>query len=120
MKIISERADLLEERKEINREIVNKMKEEISENDLLFDIGYNGTAQRILTNLMGRPIDAYYAYVNKDRALVNEALMGCGVQTFYDRTPSISGAIRELMFSIESFSVVWTLPYQILPPDSRQ
>lgn len=99
LKIISERADLLEERKEINREIVNKMKEEISENDLLFDIGYNGTAQRILTNLMGRPIDAYYAYVNKDRALVNEALMGCGVQTFYDRTPSISGAIRELMFS---------------------
>jgi len=79
--------------------IRKKLNEIIKEDDILFDIGYNGTAQKILTNLLGRPVNAYYAYINKDRPQVNQQELGCNVQTFYDRTPCISGAIREMMFS---------------------
>lgn len=99
LKVLSQKEDLLEERKEINNKIKEKLDCLLGKNDIIFDIGYNGTAQKILTNILKKPIDAYYAYINKDRALVNEALMGCKVQTYYDRTPCISGAIRELMFS---------------------
>lgn len=79
--------------------IQEKLNDIIDEQDLLFDIGYNGTAQKILSILMEKPIDAYYVYINKDKPMLNETELGYKVETFYDRTPCISGAIREFMFS---------------------
>lgn len=99
LSVLSKKKDLLVERILYNNAVKQAFNNEIDKNDILFDIGYNGTAQKIMTNILGRPVDAYYAYVNKDKALVNEPLMGCKVQTFYDCTPRTSGAIRELMFS---------------------
>lgn len=99
LKILAAKEDLLEE-KESDRDCMKKQFDQrIGKNDVLFDIGYNGTAQRILSNLLGRPVEGYYVYINKDRPLVNETEAGCKVETFYDRTPCISGAIREAVFS---------------------
>lgn len=99
LEALAEKEDLLDATKEIKNKIKEQLNKIIGENDILFDIGYNGTAQKILTKLLEKPIDAYYAYINKDRPMINELELGCHMEAFYDRTPCISGAIRELMFS---------------------
>lgn len=99
LKILASKEDLLEKTMADRESIKKQFHQMIGKNDVLFDIGYNGTAQKILSSLLERAIAAYYVYVNKDRPFVNETEVGCNVQTFYDRTPCISGAIREAVFS---------------------
>lgn len=72
---------------------------DVMEQDVLFDIGYNGTAQYLLSNLLSKKIDAYYVYINKDKAMKYAKEMNYKVDTFYDSTPGISGCIREFFFS---------------------
>lgn len=71
----------------------------LEESDVLFDIGYNGTGQYLLSKLLGKKIDAYYVYLNKDRAAQYAKERGYQVATFYDSTPGVSGTIREFFFS---------------------
>lgn len=97
--VLASKEDLLQSKAAIRTQITKQLDRQIGKNDVLFDIGYNGTAQRILSNLLGRPVEGYYVYINKDRPLVQQAQSGCAVETFYDRTPAISGAVREVVFS---------------------
>lgn len=99
LKQLSDQKELFTDTCEEKQKIIRLLDDIIQNEDLIFDIGYNGTAQRILSHVLHRPVEAYYVYLNKDRALVNEYANGCKVDTFYDRTPLISGPIRELLFS---------------------
>lgn len=97
--VLASKEDLLDTKTAIRTLIKKQLDRQIGRDDVLFDIGYNGTAQRILSNLLERPVEGYYAYINKDRPLVQQVQSGCRVETFYDRTPCISGAVREVVFS---------------------
>lgn len=71
----------------------------VKEKDVLFDIGYNGTGQYLLSRLLDKKIDGYYIYINKEKALRYAKMMGYEVSTFYDATPGVSGTIREFLIS---------------------
>lgn len=63
------------------------------------DIGYSGRTQEMLTKTLGRPIDAFYVHTHDETCCARERKFGFKVNSFYDFTPSITGAVRELMFS---------------------
>ena len=77
-----------------------------SENDAIFDIGYNGTTQIILSNFLDRQIDGFYVHLNKDKALRPNTVMPSNVYSFLDYTPTIKGTIREYLFSEVSPSCI--------------
>lgn len=63
------------------------------------DIGYSGRTQEMLGRVIGRPVDAFYIHKNDDCCCEKERKNGFRVFSFYDHTPSITGAAREMMFS---------------------
>lgn len=67
--------------------------------EVMFDIGYSGRAQAVLSKLLGYGIDAYYIHTLSDRALVNATENDFELYTFYDYTPALTGKIRELVQS---------------------
>lgn len=64
-----------------------------------FDSGYSGRTERILTRLLGFPIDAFYVHLNDDKGLVSSQRYGFHIHTFFSNTPTIRGVIRELLLS---------------------
>lgn len=68
-------------------------------NLVLFDLGYGGTSQMLLSNLMNKPIDAYYVYADKETPYLFAREYRYNVKTFYPYTPAISGPVREFFFS---------------------
>ncbi len=65
----------------------------------LVDIGYSGRTQELIYKMLGRNIDAFYIHKNTDECAVREVKYGFSVNSFYDFTPAITGAQRELLFS---------------------
>lgn len=65
----------------------------------VFDIGYSGRTQEMLTRLLGRPIDGYYIHENDESCACRQERDGFVIRSFYDYTPSITGVARELLFS---------------------
>lgn len=65
----------------------------------LVDIGYSGRTQEMLYRTLGRSIDAFYVHKNDDACDGREKEYRFKVRSFYDFTPSITGAQRELIFS---------------------
>ena len=72
----------------------------------MVDIGYSGRTQELVYRLTGVRADAYYLHVNDDRALGRAESCGFKIHTFYDFTPSVTGAVRELFFSKPAPSAV--------------
>lgn len=65
----------------------------------LVDIGYSGRTQEMIYRSMGRSIDGFYVHKNEDVCFKRENEYQFKVNAFYDFTPSIAGAQRELIFS---------------------
>lgn len=65
----------------------------------VYDIGYSGRTQELLTQLMGEPVDGYYIHENDDACQQRQQRWGFRIHTFYPYTPSITGVARELLFS---------------------
>lgn len=63
------------------------------------DVGYSGRTQQMLTTLLKKPIDAFYVHKNDSVCNEKERRAGFRVHSFYDCTPSMTGAQRELLFS---------------------
>ncbi len=63
------------------------------------DVGYSGRTQEMLYRFTGKRIDAFYVHVNDDACRAREREYGFDVKSFYEYTPSITGGIRELLFS---------------------
>jgi len=72
--------------------------QEVGEEEAIFDIGYSGTTQMVMATL-GLKADAYYIHVNNDAAFMNSKRFDYDVKVFYSYSPSISGTLREYIFS---------------------
>ncbi len=71
----------------------------IGNNDILFDLGYRANKEYILSTLINRPVDCLYIYTNESKALERARKKNFVIKTFYDYTPSVYAATRELVFS---------------------
>lgn len=80
-------------------EVRNYFKPMLTGKSAVVDIGYSGRTQEMLTKVLGRPIDAFYVHTHNDSCNIRENKFGFKVNSFYQFTPSITGAVRELMFS---------------------
>ena len=89
-------ADFLSEYARTVRDYFDRL---VGARDVLFDIGYSGTSQMILSKLLKRPVDAYYVHTNHDKAYDYARKFGFKVHSFYDFTPAITGPVREYIIS---------------------
>jgi glycosyltransferase involved in cell wall biosynthesis/FMN phosphatase YigB (HAD superfamily) len=77
-----------------------------NDHDAIYDIGYNGTCQLLISMLLGKPIDAYYFSINKDKAIMNQNCYTGKSKYFLDFTPVIKGTICEYVLSEPSSSCI--------------
>lgn len=78
----------------------------IKENDITFDIGYSGRTERILSKLLGYKIDCCYVHLNNDNAHKSTLAAGFELSYYYQDTPLVTGALRELIVSEYSASCI--------------
>lgn len=71
----------------------------LSGKSAVVDIGYSGRTQEMLTKVMGHTVDAFYVHTHDEACDSRERKYGFKVNRFYEHTPAITGASRELMFS---------------------
>ena len=64
----------------------------------MVDIGYSGRTQELIYRLTGVSADAFYLHAS-DSAYRRAERYGFRIFTFYDYTPSVTGAVRELTYS---------------------
>lgn len=74
-------------------------KEIFKKGDEVFDIGYSGRTQIILTKLLSYPIDANYIHTTNGVYCEDLSTLGIKLNTYYNHTPSIMGGIREYILS---------------------
>ena len=85
--------------KEHKEKIYRYLNRTISDRDAIFEMGYNGTTQTILTNFLNKPIDAFFVHLNEDRALRPNGAIRGKVYSFLDFTPFVKGSIRKYLYS---------------------
>ena len=79
---------------------------QILPNDVLFDIGYSGRCEKILTSLLGFPINSYYFHTHEPMALTRKKKMGFEIETFYSFKPASAFVTREQIFTPNAPSCV--------------
>ncbi|MBQ9761105.1 MAG: HAD-IA family hydrolase [Clostridia bacterium] len=81
-----------------NQKLAAYFSELIGQNDLMFDIGYSGRCESVLTKLLGYPIDSLY--IHGSSQILNDRVRTDGFynETFYDYKPAIIGVVREHVF----------------------
>jgi len=67
--------------------------------DAAFDMGYSGRIQEAICRLAGQPIHVFFVHRDEVRAPMLERKSGFHAECFYDFTPTMSGLIREHLFS---------------------
>lgn len=68
-------------------------------NASVFDIGYSGKPESIISDLIGKPIHTYFFHSTSSDAYNNSYISDCKLNTFYDFMPTLTGTIRELFYS---------------------
>ncbi len=71
-----------------------------------FDIGYSGRLQKIINDLAGKKMDAYYIHDNGSEALTCARKNGFKIHSFYGFTPQITSILREYLISDPSAAAV--------------
>jgi hypothetical protein len=71
----------------------------VSEGDAFFDIGYSGRPIMLVSELLGMRFDGYFIHRVSDAYMARQRRLGLKIKSFYDFTPSITGSIREMLFS---------------------
>lgn len=96
-----------EEKAELSYEICRKyFAENISKNDLIFDLGYSGKLHQYIVEAIGENVAG--AYINMDgynaiRRIDKNALV---INSYYDFIPSMAGIVNEYIFSDRNPSCV--------------
>lgn len=78
----------------------------IGKGDTIFDIGYGGRSLMHITELLGYPLEGYFVHRINDQFIAKQKDLGIKVNTFYDYTPSITGVVREILFSKQTPSCI--------------
>ena len=76
------------------------------EGEFLFDVGYSGRTQVLLSNLLGYPLNGMFIHINNDENLYLQKKLGIRIKTFYNFTPSVTGSQREYIFSKQAGSLI--------------
>ena len=71
----------------------------VSENDVLFDIGYSGRIELALNKLLHIKPKSFYIHTNTDAIFKRLAVSEFENSTFYNYKPMVTGIIREHVFS---------------------
>lgn len=71
----------------------------IGKNDVMFDIGYSGRAQAILSSLLGYGVNAAYIHYLDDQVYTYSERFHFQVNCYYPYTPTVIGKIREILQS---------------------
>lgn len=71
----------------------------IKPGDYIFDIGYSGRPEASLSSILGFPIGSMYIHTNQEIAGIRLDRYNCPKETFYDFKPSVTGVMREQIFS---------------------
>ena len=78
--------------------IIELLKEIITPKNKLFDIGYSGRAESILSKIFGYSLDSLYLHTNWDTAEIRAKMSGFKIDCFLDACPKVTGTIREHIF----------------------
>lgn len=88
---------------ETYQQYVRKVKpffeKQISENDVMFDVGYSGRCEKILSSLLGFPISSNYFHAHEPMALVRKNRMKFNIDMFYSFKPASAFVTREQIFT---------------------
>lgn len=71
----------------------------IKPGDSMFDIGYSGRSQVLLSKLLNQPLTAYYIHFNNEQSILASQKHQITLKSFYEYTPSIAGVAREYLIS---------------------
>ena len=85
--------------KDFNEKLKIYFNSTFNDDSVLVDIRYSGRTQELIHKVLGKSVDAFYIHENTDECKRREKKYGFSVESFYDFTPSITGAQRELFFS---------------------
>lgn len=77
----------------------------IKPGDVLFDIGYSGRTEAILSNLLGFAVNGFYIHSNGEILNARENAFGFTTKCFYQWRPNITGVVREHLLMKYSQSV---------------
>lgn len=78
----------------------------INRGDTIFDIGYGGRSLMHISEILGYSLEGYFIHRINDQFIAKQKDMGIKVNTFYDYTPSITGVVREILFSKQTPSCI--------------
>lgn len=78
----------------------------INADDTIFDIGYGGRSLMHISDLLGYPLEGYFVHRINDQFIAKQKDLSIKVNTFYDYTPSITGVVREILFSKQTPSCI--------------
>lgn len=91
---------------DFNRSVSDYFNSVFKEKTALVDVGYSGRTQEMIFRTIGKAIDGFFIHKNEDECLKRENGYQFAVEAFYDFSPSITGAQRELVFSALSPSCI--------------
>ncbi len=78
----------------------------IKPGDVIFDVGYSGRTESILSSILGFPINSFYVHANSDILQERQSKFNFSTKLFYQWRPNITGVIREYMLMKYSASVL--------------
>lgn len=82
-----------------NRKVSKYFSEIFDGKTALVDIGYSGRTQELIYKMIQRSVDGFFIHKNDEECLKRENKYHFRIFSFYDFTPSITGAQREVLFS---------------------
>ena len=78
----------------------------IKQGDCMFDIGYGGRSLLHISELLEYPLEGYFVHRINDQFIAKQKVLGIKVNAYYDYTPSITGVVREILFSKQTPSCI--------------
>lgn len=82
---------------EYRDEVKNYLSAIIRDNDIIFDIGYNGRTEAILSRLLGFSVNSLILHHYSDVIYQNKNKLGFCNKCFFDYRPKVTGELREML-----------------------
>lgn len=74
-------------------------RKKLPEGSAIFDVGYSGKPESVLSSLCERSYDTYFVNINRDEPLKNAKASGFKLKTFFNYRPKIVGVLSEYLVS---------------------
>ena len=93
--------ELYDKRKYLNYYNITKkyLEDFYSDKTATFDIGYSGKPESLISKIIGKPIYTYFVHANSSEAYNNSYMSEYELNTFFEYKPTLTGTIRELLYS---------------------